>query len=334
MTDDKTGVVKQDEIPMTTLLKLIPEFDTTKPNQVYRYVRSCDSAFNLAALSQSEILLTYALNRITGPLSSDVHVKIHNTWPDLKSFLIAKFSQTKTLAHLNLELQAMFQKPNETVTEYFIRVDLCRNKILEKLTAEIDDQTLEGRKITTEETALNVFINGLSSDIGVMLRTRNFANLTNAGNFAVQEDKIRCMNRARQYLFRATPSKQQSTPSRTFTPSSQQSTSDRSFVPAQVTNPNRTCNYCKKPGHLIQECRKRAYNNAMRNQTPAQPIPTRNIPNTNPGAKQRQINNLNSQVAVETDHSSVIDSVHYTNSENENQLDETPNLDQDFRQKW
>lgn len=84
----------------------------------------------------------------------------------------------------------MFQKPNESVSDYFIRVDVCRNKILKKLAAEIADSTLPGRQAMTEETALNVFINGLSSDIGIMLRTKNFENLNDAGNFAVAEDEF------------------------------------------------------------------------------------------------------------------------------------------------
>lgn len=47
----------------------------------------------------------------------------------------------------------MFRKPLETVVEYYHGVDLCRNKIFEKLTAEIADDTLLGRKAATEETA-------------------------------------------------------------------------------------------------------------------------------------------------------------------------------------
>lgn len=119
-----------------------------------------------------------ALNKLTGPGSSDVH---------LKQFLIQKFSQTKTLAHLNLELQSYFQKHQKGIVEFFLRVDLCRSKILENLTAEFTDSTYEGRKATTEKTALNVF--GLNSNKEMTLGVHSFTNVLDARNFAIQKKK-------------------------------------------------------------------------------------------------------------------------------------------------
>lgn len=270
-----TKVSPNSEMDLGTLLKLIPDFDTSQNSQVYRFIRSCDSAFNLASVHQQTVLLTYALNKLTGPGSSDVHSKHFFKWCDLKQFLIQIFSQTKTLAHLNLELQSYFQKPQESITEFFLRVDLCRSKIIEKLTAEIIDSTLEGRKATTEETALNVFVNGLSSDIGMMLRVRSFESLLDAGNFAIQEEKIRNMNKARQVLYNI--------------PSSQiknQSVQPKAIP--QFRNSPKQCNYCKKMGHLISECRKREYNNSFKNQIPQ---------NQRAAVPSAKINNLNSEAA-------------------------------------
>ena len=293
-------------LPIQTLLQLIPDFDTNNQSQVYRYIRSCDSAFELASITQHKILLVYALNKISGPFASDVHIKIYNTWSELKTFLIQKFSQVKTLAHLNLELQSMFQKPSESVTDYFHRVDTCRNKILEKIKTEITDNSLLGRIETTEETALSVFTNGLNSDIGTMLRTQGFTNLCDAGYSAMQEDKIRLMNSARQRLFRPSPSN-------THTPHSSVATS-RNYARPSVFSPNRNnantkiCNYCKNLGHTTPECRKRAFNNGLRQgeapniKTSPTPLAPRNgfTPNqriTRPS----NINNLNSQAAEPLD---------------------------------
>lgn len=280
------------EMPIATLLQLIPEFDTRQNNEIYRYIRSCDAAFNLASIAQENIILIYALNKITGAYSADVHAKQFTNWTELKSFLIQKFSQTKTLAHLNLELQSMFQKPNETLTEYYHRVELCRSKIIEKLNTEILDDTLLGRLATTEETALNVFINGLSSDIGTMLRTKGFNNLSETGRFALQEDKIRAMNNARQSLFKLNiprPSyisrkPQFRTNFQTNRPvtNPQHQLSISSNFSNTAHEGSKICNYCKNPGHLITECRKRAYNNNLRNKNQlALPAPTSNVNNLN-----------------------------------------------------
>lgn len=257
------------QLDLTTLLKLIPDFDTNYPEQIYRFIRSCDSAFSLSSPEQSPIILVYALNKITGTGASDVHCRQYLDWNELKAYLIPRFSNIKTIAHLNLELQSMFQKPNETLTQYFHRVDLCRSKIIEKLTAEITDQSIIGRKLSTEETALSVFVNGLSSDIGIMLRTKQFNNLSDAGKFAMQEDKIRSMNNARQILYKNSKISPVTMPKPQnivqFQPNKQP------YKPIINTNSSfdasKICNYCKKVGHLIGECRRRAFNNSNRPST-------------------------------------------------------------------
>lgn len=265
-------------LDINTILKLVPCFDTNQNEQVYRFIRSCDSAFKLSSETQKSVLLIYALNNITGVGASDVHSKTYTSWDDLKSYLIEKFSNVKTVSHLNLELQSMFQRINETITEYFHRVDLCRSKIIEKLNTEVADDSLKGRIITTEETALNVFVNGISSDIGNMLRTKGFSNLTEAGRFAMQEDKIRCMNAARQSLFKTSISK----PLPNKFPNIQRQYNNTNFqrsIPrpnnAMSSPPAKTCNYCKFPGHVISECRKRQFNNNLRQNQLALPGPSR-----------------------------------------------------------
>lgn len=282
-------------IEINTLLKLVPCFDTNQNEQVYRFIRSCDSAFHLASTEQKSILLVYALNNITGVGAADVHSKTYDSWPDLKAYLIEKFSNVKTVSHLSLELQSMFQKPNETITEYFHRVDLCRSKIIEKLIAEISDNTLVGRKTTTEETALNVFINGLSTDIGTMLRTMNFVNLSEAGRFAMQEDKIRAMNTARQSLFQHSKSLPNRLPLQHRSHHNTNKILPNQNHPPKFNNPsqinNKICNYCKFPGHVISECRKRQYNNNYQNQR-ALPAPPRHVNNLNSQPFNEESNSL------------------------------------------
>ncbi|XP_013165999.1 PREDICTED: uncharacterized protein LOC106116653 [Papilio xuthus] len=278
------------EMPIGTLLQLIPDFDTKNNNDIYRYIRSCDAAFNLATITQQPTVLVFALNKITGPYSADVHAKQFLNWAELKTFLIQKFSQTKTLAHLNLELQSMFQKHNESITEYYHRVELCRSKIIEKLNAEILDNTLLGRLATTEETALNVFINGISSDIGTMLRTKGFNNLSESGRFALQEDKIRAMNNARQTLFRTNSPRLSIAPHKPPVSTNLPTRRPMTYPPHRPLNNQlnsthentKICNYCKHPGHVISECRKRTYNNNLRNKNQlAQPTPSTNVNNLN-----------------------------------------------------
>lgn len=278
-------------VSIETILRLVPDFNTDEVGHIYRFIRSCDAAFRLANARQVDILLVYTLNRISGTGAPDVHSRNYDSWDTLKRYLISRFSNVKTISHLMLELQSSFQKHNESITEYFHRIDLCRSKIIEKLNAEISDSSLHGRKKCTEETALSVFINGLSSDMGTMLRTREFSSLNEVGQFAIQEDKIRKMNIARQNLFRAHYSHK--LPIRTsHTPAPRPVILNRNIPnPGQMSrptphaytgspnrtisssyDPNKVCNYCKKTGHIISECRKRAYNNSLNLQRPNLPI--------------------------------------------------------------
>lgn len=292
--DTKTTIPSEAmSLDIGTLLKLIPHFDTEKNEQVYRFVRSCDSAFKLGSTEQAQILLVYALNNITGSGASDIHAKQISSWSELRSFLIDKFSNVKTISHLNLELQSMFQKPTESITDYFHRVDLSRSKIVEKLNAEICDSSLPGRLATTEETALSVFVNGLNSNMGCMLRTKGFSNLSEAGRFALQEDKIRAMNDARQSLFKSAFSR----PAAVV-----QKPQNRIFQPRLTYNNNaptnsKICNYCKNPGHVISECRKRMYNNQKYGQ-PHQSI-QRQHQNPPMRALPAPVNHLNSEAAIQ-----------------------------------
>lgn len=294
-----------------TLLQLIPEFNTDQPGNIYRFIRSCDAAFKLANPDQENILFVYALNKISGIGAPDVHSRRHDNWDTLKGFLINRFSNVKTISHLMLELQSSFQKPNESITEYFHRIDLSRSKIIEKLNAEISDDSLSGRKKCAEETALSVFINGLSSDMGSMLRTRDFKSLNEVGRFAMQEDKIRKMNIARQSLFKNYPqrlpprpaytpvvrttSRNITNPNQSLSPITRSFTRPVSGFISSTYDPNKTCNYCKKVGHVISECRKRIYNNSINQQ---KPTTSTNVP----------INNLNS-IAVNDEGNSLTDIV-------------------------
>ena len=307
LNEIKYNINGQNQLNISTLLQLIPDFDTSQAGQIYRFARSCDSAFSLADPQQKEILLVYALNKIIGSGAPDVHARQYASWDDLKTFLISKFSNIKTISHLNLELQSMFQKPNEPLVDYFHRVDLCRSKIIEKLTTEITDITLDGRKATTEETALNVFINGLNTDIGTMLRTKGFNSLSEAGNFAIQEDKIRAMNNARQTLYRVSNSRTAPGTNQNFRSFRPRPTINNQIQSSQQNQPSsfssnnaKTCNYCKLPGHLISECRKRAYNNNLRNSN----NPTNTTPNQRPALPPARVNNLNYQASDEMGNSS------------------------------
>ncbi|CAF4878042.1 unnamed protein product [Pieris macdunnoughi] len=270
------SIMKASPVNIQTLINLIPIFDTNNHDEIYGYIRSCDTVFKLSSPFERETLLTCALNNIKGIAASEVRCKTYETWDELKRFLIERFANTKTIQHLNLELQSIFQRHDESLTQFYHRVDLCRCKILEKLHSEICDSTLDGRVATTEETALSIFLNGLSTDMGIMLRTKGFDTLREAGRFAMQEDQIRAMNKARQSLFRPVATPRPAIRSNAYQNNYQSIRNPN--IPFRPPNPRfspKTCAYCKNIGHSINECRKRAYNE--QNKQRALPAPIRHL---------------------------------------------------------
>lgn len=277
------------------LTKFIKPFDGDR-NKLSSFLRNCENALNLASGAQCDILFKYILSQLEGKAETACSLKIFDSWTELKSFLRSTFGETKHREHLLLDLQNCKQKPNESVSQYSLRIETCLTRLQTDIThSTLDKSELKGRIANTEDLALHTFLLGIPSHISNILRCRNPSSLSEAINLAIQEEKLynfaqtsrapdfrpkcrvcgrlghldrQCMQNRQRPVYTVSNGApiaptHQSAP-RTSAPF-QPSRPSNSFQPSNShQTPTIICRYCKHPGHDIKDCRKRQYNNSMR----------------------------------------------------------------------
>ncbi|KAL0852597.1 hypothetical protein ABMA27_016955 [Loxostege sticticalis] len=286
---------ERENTSVSFLTKFIKPFDGDR-NKLSSFLRNCENALNLANKGQSDILFKYILSQLEGKAETACSLKIFDSWIELKSFLKSTFGETKHREHLLLDLQNCKQKPNESVSQYSLRIETCLTRLQTDIIHSTTDKTeLKGRIANTEDLALHTFLLGIPSHISTILRCRNPSSLSEAINLANQEEKLfnfaqssrtpdlrpKCRNCGRMghlerqcMLNRQRPVFTVSNGATTLPTSHQSPRSSAPFQPPRASTssqaptsqqtPTIFCRYCKYPGHDIQDCRKRQYNNNLR----------------------------------------------------------------------
>lgn len=269
------------ELDLSILLKFIKPYDGRRET-LNSFLVNCNNAFELASDSQKDILFKYILCQLQGKAETACSIKEFTTWQQLKDFLKTQFSERKHYSHLLTELQECKQKLNEPVSHYALRVETCLSSLLTEISISHGHKSREmiGRTAAMEELALHHFQMGLAPRISNIVRCRAVKTLNDAINAAISEEKIQ------QSLYKnAQPAVRQERPMVQFMRRPQQnqlaSTSRQQPMIPKFPNPkNMTCRYCKNPGHTLEQCRKRVFNNQRfknLNQGQNVDIPIRNV---------------------------------------------------------
>lgn len=192
------------------------------------------------------------------------------------------------------ELNTIRQGSNESVINFHNRLERLTMRVINAISCKKNEEL--GRIQTIQELALQRFIYNSQTHISRFLRGRTYPTLSEALTAALEEERAVYISRpARIRLYRvqssqfnsARPEAQESstnthTPrvdsfqrsqrssnnNRTYNaPSTQHSAPSNSNVSpiSNHSNSQKQCRYCKNYGHLINECRKRAYVNSRRN---------------------------------------------------------------------
>lgn len=302
-TDNVDSV--QSEIKIDLLVNMIPKFDGNKIN-FYDFLDNCDLADSLAKSSSKHTLLTFIKSKIVGNARAQIRNREFEYWSELRSHLVETYSDKRSHAQWQLELSLCKQEPRENIVSYSQRIENC----LVRLTNSLDPNlTLAERKANVKllrSQALTIFLMGLNKDLSIVVKSQRPQSLEDAISLAQAEEKEQ---QARREIDRhSNPShfRQNNTnyPKYSGYNSSKPQLSNFNSKPQQqrtffshsmslnptpkpsfhspMQTPPKQCRYCKNLGHTIDECRKRQYNNAMRNQnTSYKPTDiTKNPPNT------------------------------------------------------
>lgn len=242
---------------LNIILKCIKPYNGNRET-LNAFLNNCQNAIDLAASSQQSLVLKYILSQLEGRAELACSIKTFEKWSSLRDFLKSQFGERKHYLHLLTDLQDCKQGPNENVTQFSLRVESCLASLLTDISMSCPRTTeLAGRIAAMQDLALHTFILGLNPKIAVVVRCQDARTLNEAINMAISEEKI--------IQFSNKPS------------SNYQSNSSRNNQPHRIpqpgpSNPNKfypnqrryqpvVCRYCKAPGHSIEQCRKREYNN-------------------------------------------------------------------------
>lgn len=251
--------VTMSEIDLSTLLKFVKPYNGSRET-LNSFIVNCNNAFEMASEVQTPILFKYILSQLEGKAEIACSIKEFTSWEQLKEFLKTQFSERKHYAHLLMDLQESKQSPNENVSQYSLRVETCLSQLLTEVSLSTTKKMeVPGRTAAMNDLAMHHFIMGLHPRISNIVRCRAPKNLNEAVNLAVSEERIQ-----QSFYKKAGNASEQKTTNRFQLKPKPSAGPSTAYPQGPSTSLGAVCHYCKLPGHTIRDCKKREYNNRLR----------------------------------------------------------------------
>lgn len=297
---------------MDFICKLIPKEFNGNRYELGQFIANCNNANQLASENQKIPLLYFILSRISGRAKEQLAQQVFNDWSALKEKLKILYQDKKHYVQIMEDLNNCKQSSNESISDFYQKLETLNSRALSAAQEYTRDQTnIPGKIQTINEITLNRFVYHSLPHISQMLRWKDFENLNSAYTAALSEERAlniqknyrqkfcnickrnnhetsQCRNRIPQkpintiqnsskYTYNTNSNFQHKThPTQS---SNMHNKNNNNYN--QNTLQNKFCNYCKKQGHLIHECRKRQFNNQHKtnsntNTTPSSTLSTQN----------------------------------------------------------
>uniref|UniRef100_A0A6M2DT41 Putative product n=1 Tax=Xenopsylla cheopis TaxID=163159 RepID=A0A6M2DT41_XENCH len=223
----------EDAVNTTALnlaIKLIPKFDGN-PSELNKFLYTVDKIrFGVNLATDAEIT-KIACTKLEGPAFNYIRLSSELFWDDIRSLLLHKFGERRSLPELQLELVGLRQKQGQSVRSF-------ANEI-ERLLGLMYDQALLGNNNTVEllqpvhcQLALKVFIDGLHPELRLLMKAARHTDFQDAVQMAVQEEST-LRSRSHRTIQDQQPYHQQRRPIMPF------------------------CSHCRRHGHVSANCRRR-----------------------------------------------------------------------------
>lgn len=305
------------EFEMKFLCDLIPKEFTGNRYELGQFIANCNNADELASTGQKIPLLYFILSRISGHAKEQLAFHKFNNWSELKERLKILYQDKKHYCQIMEDLNNCKQTYSEDITSYHQRLIKLSSRALSAIQQYSSDPSeIPGKKKAVEEVTLNRFVYHSSLQISQMLRWKDFDNLNSAYSAAVSEERALNMNHPKrrqacnicgktnhdtsQCRFKSSSGERRRTVNtvqipvpnqnryqnnqyRYSTPNEASRHHSQPRFPSQgnhnLSGQTKFCNYCKNQGHLISECRKKAFNDSRREQSVNQPNSSRQSDN-------------------------------------------------------
>ena len=183
-------------------IKLIPNY--SGQTEIYPFLNACEVIINTVDSEQHPFMLKMiAATKLSDRAFNVTRYKEIKVWEDMKKILLDAFETPYAAANLQIELNIIKLRNNETICAYNNRVEEIYQKLCN--TVAIDKTSVEAKILrdNIREQALVSYINGLSDQIKFEVKTKNPTTLEQAMQIAlITEKNIRTYNDV-QEIFRS-----------------------------------------------------------------------------------------------------------------------------------
>ena len=218
---------------------------------LHQFIKSCRHARRMVNPNAEYGLVQLIKNKLYGQASRVILSGEYNTIGDLISVLSSRFAPLHTSIQLYGELSKIAQFPNETTIDYSSRVSNLLLQIRHCNTIEVPGHEPQFN-INAEQNAVKAFLTGLKIEIYNRIRECAYTSLDRAINNAIKAEAEYNEYQTRTRLATGITQNNQCTNcfgyGHDVTNCSSQQVSCADWR-------QKTCQYCKKIGHTIQECR-------------------------------------------------------------------------------
>lgn len=283
---------------------LLCKFDGSK-SKLFEFIDNCDQAYEIVKDEFKPMLFAVIKTKLTDNARAIVRNRNFLDWSSLKNHLVDTYTEKRTRGQWQLELCSCRQNFGESVLSFSNKVENCYIKLLSTLDETLDSDKREIYSSMFKEQALNVFIAGLNKDLSLITKSQKPNSLEMAISLAMQEEQEQKskleISKFQNLNINNSKPKSHTSPYDQKKPNHFYYTNPTSYTAQTTRNgtnaysnfknnvrhvdteqpktctyckksghtldncrQNEFCNYCKKTGHEIRDCRKRKFNNTRR----------------------------------------------------------------------
>lgn len=279
-------------ITLELAVSMLTKFDGNK-SKLFEFIDNCDKAYKLVKTESKTILFNIIETKLTDNARAVTRNRNFEDWDSLKRHLLDVYSEKRTMGQWQLELNSCRQNQNEGIMSYSSKIESCYLKLINSLDENLSKDSREACIKLLKEQALSVFITGLKNDLQILVKSQRPETLEKGIAIALQEEQelkskqeifkyqnihnshVRHCNLCNKpghtsFSCRYNTNKHSEVRHIQNKPQNFKFNHNNSNNTHQTSNSNynnynsnfnKFCNYCKKKGHLINECRKREYIN-------------------------------------------------------------------------
>lgn len=215
---------------------------------LYDFLQACDWVYDQIDEDVLDAFLLIIKTKLRGDAEAFISSRNISDWETLKDLLTGHYSDARDIEGLGRELTVSVQSVNESPRQFLTRIQALLTKIRSSINLNPENTAADKATLikSYETTALKTVLAGLRNPLGTTIRSQRPSDLNEVASLLIDEENIIYLqtrnNNIDKNIRGAIPKDLYNLPRRN--------------VPQ---NP-KFCNYCKRPGHNLSECRRRDFN--------------------------------------------------------------------------